>query len=66
MWLPTDLTQQDVASLYSFQADSWTVLDDVGENIAWVPRISWCIVQWTPPIVRATSSSEVLEEGMQL
>lgn len=27
-WSPDDLTQQDVASLYSAQADSWTLVDE--------------------------------------
>ena len=30
-WSPDDLTQQDVASLYSAQADSWTLVDEFSE-----------------------------------
>ena len=31
-WSPDDLTQQDVASLYSAQTDSWTLIDEFSES----------------------------------
>jgi len=32
VWTPQDLTNQDVACLYSAQADGWTVIDEFGKS----------------------------------